>query len=122
MSALLWRLARDQTIEALVMGTLVAQARQRQTRFGPSPVPPHPIPDLLGAPVEVIVEAVFGAIATAHAPTEPSGEWSDAGCPSCTALIDLASHNGDPTGMEWPDPVRRLMADLIDAELAARKE
>ena len=81
----------------------------------------HTLPDLTGAPVEEIANACLTAILAAHAPDEPGGEWSDAGCESCTALIDLASHYGDPTHMEWPDPVRRRMADILDAELAARK-
>jgi hypothetical protein len=44
------------------------------------------------------------------------------GCASWSALIDVASRYGDPTGKLWPDPVRRHLADLIDAELATRAE
>ena len=62
MTGLLSRLARDQTIEALVLGPLAAQARQRRARLGPPPAVPHPFPDLTGQPVPVIADAVLASI------------------------------------------------------------
>src|SRR5450755_3255047 len=78
---------------------------------------PHPLPDLTGASIEVIVEALLTAISAAHAAEGPDESPS---CDACRATIELASRYGDPTEKEWPDPVKRLLADTIDAELAAR--
>jgi hypothetical protein len=113
-SALLGRLARSEIIEALVMGTLAAQARRRRAVLGPPPAAAHPTPDLTGQPVPLIADAVLKAMADAHAADEPESTWP---CSSCTALLDVASHYWDPTHMVWPDPLRRHLADLIDAEL-----
>jgi hypothetical protein len=118
MSGLLGRLARTETIEALVMGTLAAQARRRRAALGPLPAVAHPIADLTGQPIPVIAEAVLAATLAAHLGDDPN-QWP---CASCDALLDLASHYGDPTDKVWPDPVRRYLADAIDAELAQRKE
>jgi hypothetical protein len=78
---------------------------------------------MTGESVEVIVEAVLGAIVASH-----SAEWtsdapgSDPACASCSALIDVASRYGDPTEKVWPNTVRRHLANVIDAELARREE
>jgi hypothetical protein len=52
----------------------------------------------------------------AHPPDE-ADPGSTKLCAPCSALADLASHYGDPTDMAWPDPIRRCLAELIDAEL-----
>ena len=80
-------------------------------------VQPHPIPDMTGQPVPVIVDAALAAMADAHPPDERASTWP---CASCTALVDLASRYGDPIGREWPDPFRCCLADTIDAELKRR--
>lgn len=82
----------------------VGRARRQPDELVGSSGRRHVLPDLTGAPVEDIANACLTAILAAHAPTEPDGTWSDAGCTSCTALIDLASHYGDPTHMEWWTP------------------
>lgn len=79
---------------------------------------PHPLADLTGAPIELIVDAVLAAIIAAHAADGPDESPS---CNACSASIELASRYGDPTEKEWPDPVKRLLADTLDAELARRK-
>jgi hypothetical protein len=118
------RLAPDDAAMVLAMGVASVRARlEHQERVGDSrEARPHPIPDLTGQATEVIAEAVFSAIALAHDPSQGVGSWDNAPCDSCRSLIDLASHYGDPTHMEWPDPVRRCLADVLDAELERRGE
>ena len=102
---------------AIVLGAIRVRARQRLAALG-LPGRPHPMPDLTGQSPEVIVEALIGAIVAAHRADDP-----DLGtCVSCAATIELASKYGDPTGMEWPDPVRRLLADVIDETLRERDD
>jgi len=79
------------------------------------------MPDLTDEPVDVIVEAVFAAIAEAHHPARGEGTWDNAPCDSCWALIELASHYGDPTHMVWPDPVKRQIAQVLDEVIAEMK-
>ena len=121
--SLLRQAGLEEILKALAMGAVAVRARQGSdlllgTATGRRR---HTLPELTGAPVEDIANACLTAILAAHAPAEPDGEWSDAACASCTALIDLGSHYGDPTHMVWPDPVRRALADVLDAELVARK-
>jgi hypothetical protein len=98
---------------------MAARARKRRRAEARQP-PGHMLPDLAGQPVDVIVNALISTLVAAlrDDQVEEGADWS---CAACTATIDLASHYGDPTHMAWPDPIRRLLADLIDAELAARK-
>jgi len=97
--------------EVLAAMALLASAHRRD-------VPrTHPLPDLVGKSAAVIVDAVLATVSAAHGADEAC---EDPSCDLCTATIELASRYVDPTGKEWPDPVRRLLADTIDAELAAR--
>jgi hypothetical protein len=86
------------------------------------PAASHPLPDLTGQPVEAIVDALLGAITDAHRSEAHNGaaenSSGDARCPSCWATIEVASRYGDPTGMAWPDPVKRCLAEMIDAAIA----
>jgi hypothetical protein len=117
------RLAPDDAAMVLAMGAASVCARlEHQERVGDWQARPHPIPDLTGQATEVIAEAVFKAITLAHEPSHGVGTWDNAPCDSCRSLIDLASHYGDPTQQEWPDPVPRCMVDALDAELERRGE
>ena len=117
MSGLLARLSRAETIEALVMGTLAAGARKRRAALGPSPPAAPPFPDLAGQPIPLIADAALAAMMAAHPGDDPN-QWP---CASCKALLDLASHCADRTDMEWPDLVRRLMAEVLDEWIAGQK-
>jgi hypothetical protein len=102
-----------EALKALALGALRLRARREaQRRATESAVRPHPIRDLTGQPIAVIAEAVLAAMVAAH----PEHAPEQGPCASCIALIDLASHYGDPTHLEGPDPVRRYLADLIDGE------
>ena len=117
------RLDVEEVRKVLVLGALAVRSRrQRALELGDLQARPHPMPDLTGEAVEVIVEALVATIADAHstpAPAEEAGDWS---CGSCEATIELASRYGDPTGMVWPDPVRMYLADAIDEEMKRRGE
>jgi hypothetical protein len=78
---------------------------------------PHPLPDLTGASIQAIVDGLLEAIIAVH---RDDAADADPSCAACSATIELASHYGDPTHLEWPDPVKSLLADTLDAELAAR--
>jgi hypothetical protein len=83
------RLSPGQARTAIALAAVTVRARRRLAVLHPLGAP-HPLPDLTGAPLEVIVDAIVAAIAAAHAHEAVGEPASERLCQSCSATIDLA--------------------------------